>query len=70
MRLVTLKQDHKQGDTQYYAGQSVPLPDDIADWLEQVTLADKLASRTLDEPAQQDVQEQSAPQTSDNTAVL
>ncbi len=33
MKTVTLFVDHKHGDTQYYAGQSVPLPDADAEWL-------------------------------------
>ena len=47
MRSIVLKKDHKQGDVQYYAGQTVTLEDDVANWLAGVEISDKVASREL-----------------------
>ncbi len=33
MRQVRLVMDHKEGDVQYYAGQTIVLPDESAAWL-------------------------------------
>lgn len=47
MRVVKLEKDHKHGDVQYYAGQEVELPDDVAEFITGIKQADKLASRTV-----------------------
>jgi hypothetical protein len=47
MRLVTLEKDHKQGDIQYYAGQTVELDDETAEFLTGVKIADKVKSREV-----------------------
>lgn len=47
MRLVKLTKDHKHGDTQYYAGQTIELDAETADWLASVQIAEKVASREV-----------------------
>lgn len=47
LREITLEKDHKQGDTQYYAGQTVFLPKDVAEWLTGVKIEEKVKSRVL-----------------------
>lgn len=65
MRTVTLKQDHKQGEVQYYAGQTVQLPDDVAEYLIAVGLEQRAARLQIVEDAP--VVEQSKPAVKDNT---
>ena len=33
MKSITLKKDHKHGTTQYYAGQTVVLPDEVVEFI-------------------------------------
>ena len=55
MRLVTLKKDHKQGDTQHYAGQTVLLDEETANWLSNSEIAEKIASRVpIEEPVSEE----------------
>ncbi|OYV99041.1 MAG: hypothetical protein B7Z62_02060 [Deltaproteobacteria bacterium 37-65-8] len=45
MKTVTLAQNHKHGDTQYYTGNTITLPDEDADWLMQAVIETRAANR-------------------------
>jgi len=47
MRLVTLTKDHTQNGVKSYAGQTIELDDETADWLLGVQVEEKVASRTV-----------------------
>lgn len=47
LREITLEKDHKQGDVQHYAGQTVFLPKDVVEWLTGVKIEEKVKSRTV-----------------------
>ena len=58
---ITLQQNHKEGDVQYYKGQTVMLPDDTANWLRSIGLQQRAERIVLqDKPKVKDVAEKDA----------
>lgn len=52
MKTVHLKQRHKEGDTQHLEGSTVPLPDDVANWLISMGGAEAVLSKKSSNPTQ------------------
>lgn len=48
MKIVTLTMNHKEGDVQYYAGQTVTLPDESADYLIGAMLTKRAEQRIVE----------------------